>query len=42
MALIPTLRPILTPLRTLAACGLLALGSASVHAQALPGQGIQV
>ena len=42
MALIPTLRPILTPLRTLAACGLLALGNASVHAQALPGQGIQV
>ena len=36
MALTPTLRPLLTPLRALAACSLLALGSASAHAQALP------
>ena len=42
MALTPTLRPLLTPLRALAACSLLALGSASAHAQALPGQGTKV
>ena len=42
MALTPTLRPLLTPLRALVACSLLALGSASAHAQALPGQGTKV